>query len=164
MALALALAALFGAAGCMRAPDTDKTADPLRDAQPVHGDVAFYLAADDGAPDARMVTVLRPYPGQEPRVALRPMPAIARGQIARVALNIDEYEGAVLDLQLSEEGARRLAEVTRSAVGKRMAVVVGGKAVSVATIQGEIPGGRLRLSGLTQADAQSLQRELTAAK
>ncbi|ALN57362.1 hypothetical protein GLE_2012 [Lysobacter enzymogenes] len=162
-ALALsALSTLFGAAGCARAPDG--TVDPLAGAQPVRGDVAFYLVAEDGAADARTLPVLRPFPGQEPRVALKPMPAIARGQIAQVALSTDENGQASLDLRLNEEGARRLAQITRDNLGKRMAVVVGATAVSVATIQGEIPGGRLRIGGLAQGDAQALHRELTVAK
>lgn len=160
VALAFALASASGAAGCLRAPE----AETSQGGEPVRGDVAFYLVADDGAAEARTVPVLRPYPGQPPRVALKPTPVVARGQVARVALNQDEYAGAVLDLQLSPHGARRLAEVTRDNVGKRMAVVVGGAAVSVATIQGEIHDGRLRLAGLAQADTQALQRELTLAK
>lgn len=162
LATVLACAALLGAAGCARAPDG--TVEPMSGAQPVRGDVAFYLVAEDDAADARTVPVLRPFPGQQPRVALKPLPAIARGQVAQVALSVDENGQASLDLRLNEEGAQRLAQVTRDNLGKRMAVVVGATAVSVATIQGEIPGGRLRIGGLAPGDAQALHRELIAAK
>ncbi|EEF93468.1 hypothetical protein CATMIT_01901, partial [Catenibacterium mitsuokai DSM 15897] len=81
-----------------------------------------------------------------------------------VALSVDESGQSALDLQLTEPGAQRLAQVTRDNVGKRLAVVVGAMAVNVATIQGEIPGGRLRVSGLDMADAEAFERELVVAK
>lgn len=165
MGVALALAVTFGAGGCLRAPDAPGAAvEPLQNAKPVRGDVAFYLAADGDGAGAKVFPVLRPYQGQQARVAVKPTPVIARGQVALVAVSADEGGGTVLDLQLSDEGAQRLAQVTRDNIGKRIAVVVGGMAVNVATIQGEIPGGRLRVSGLTMADAEAFERELVVAK
>jgi len=162
---AAALSVAFGAGGCLRAPDAPSQAvEPLKNAKPVRGDVAFYLVADGDAASAKVFPVLRPYPGQEARVAVKPMPVIARGQVALVAVSADESGSSGLDLQLSDEGAQRLAQVTRDNMGKRIAVVVGGMAVNVATIQSEISGGRLRVSGLTMADAEAFERELVVAK
>ncbi|MET4729575.1 preprotein translocase subunit SecD [Lysobacter enzymogenes] len=159
LAAMLALAMLAGASACAPQPS-----DSLRNAKPVRGDVAFYLAADGDTAGARTFPVLRPYPGQPAQVAVKPVPVIARGQVALVALSVDESGQSALDLQLTEPGAQRLAQVTRDNVGKRLAVVVGAMAVNVATIQGEIPGGRLRVSGLNMADAEAFERELVVAK
>lgn len=159
----LALAMLAGASACAPQP-LDGTAESLRNAKPVRGDVAFYLAADGDTAGARTFPVLRPYPGQPAQVAVKPVPAIARGQVALVALSVEEGGQSALDLQLTEPGAQRLAQITRDNVGKRIAVVVGAMAVNVATIQGEIAGGRLRVSGLDRSDAQALERELAVAK
>lgn len=154
-----ALTSALGMAGCVRAPQAESLSG-----KPVRGDVAFYLVADDGAADARTVPVLRPYPGQAPRVALKPTPVVARGQVALAAPQIEDDGRAGVDLQLSAEGAQRLAEATRDNVGKRIAVVVNGAAVNVATIQGEIPNGRVRVAGLSPSEAADLQRELVIAK
>ncbi|MBN7136563.1 hypothetical protein A7A76_17595 [Lysobacter enzymogenes] len=163
LAAMLALAVLAGASACAPQPP-DGPVESLRNAKPVRGDVAFYLAADGDTAGARTFPVLRPYPGQPAQVAVKPVPVIARGQVALVALSVDESGQSALDLQLTEPGAQRLAQVTRDNVGKRLAVVVGAMAVNVATIQGEIPGGRLRVSGLDMADAEAFERELVVAK
>ncbi|QQP96754.1 SecDF P1 head subdomain-containing protein [Lysobacter enzymogenes] len=146
MAAALAL----GAAGCARVPE----------AEPVRGDVAFYLVDEGAVEGARTVPVLRPYPGQPPRLALQSVPAVARGQVVQVALRDEDNGGASLELKLSADGAKRLGQATRDNVGKRMAVVVGGVAVNVATIQSEISSDRLQVSGLSRIEAQDLHREL----
>lgn len=153
--VSLVVALALSAAGCGRVPEAS---------EPVRSDVALYLVDDSAAEGGRTVAVLRPYPGQPPRVTLQPMPAVARGQVARVAVGKDGVGGSALELQLSEAGAQRLARVTRDNVGKRMAVVMGATAVSVSTIQSEIPGGRLSIGGLDLAEAQALHRELVAGR
>lgn len=147
---ALAAALALGVAGCGRMPDAER----------VRGDVAFYLVDEGAAEGARTVPVLRPYPGQPPRLALQSVPAVARGQVVQVALRDEENGGASLELKLSADGAKRLGQATRDNVGKRMAVVVGGVAVNVATIQSEISSDRLQVSGLSRVEAQDLRREL----
>ncbi|MFK3651475.1 SecDF P1 head subdomain-containing protein [Lysobacter enzymogenes] len=149
-----AMAAALGAAGCARSPDASGGGEAVR------GDVAFYLVDEGAVEGARTVPVLRPYPGQPPRLALQSVPAVARGQIVRVALRSEENGGASLQLTLSADGAKRLGQATRDNVGKRMAVVVGAVAVNVATIQSEISGGSLQVSGLSRAEALALHREL----
>lgn len=74
-------------------------------------------------------------------------------------------------LELTAEGAERLAAGTRAALKRRIAVVVDGKVVSAPAVQTEIAGGRLTVTlgaadldqGLAEAErlAVALRRART---
>lgn len=55
-------------------------------------------------------------------------------------------------LEFSPAGAAKLATVTQENVGRRMAVLVDGRVLTVAVINSPISGGRLSLSGAMTAD------------
>ena len=68
-----------------------------------------------------------------------------------------------VEFTLTPEGRDRFAALTRSNVGRRVAVVVNGAVVASSIIGGEMPDGRAMLSGnYTNAQARSLAQELVA--
>ncbi len=54
---------------------------------------------------------------------------------------------AVVSFRLTSEGARKFADLTAKNVGRELAAILDGKAVSVATIREEIPSGEGSISG-----------------
>jgi SecD/SecF fusion protein len=52
-----------------------------------------------------------------------------------------------IQVTLTDEGAKRFAMVTRQNVGERLAIVIEGKVYFAPRVLGEIPGGRLNISG-----------------
>jgi len=69
-----------------------------------------------------------------------------------------------VDIELTQSGADLMAAATSKNVGHRIAIVVGGVAISVSTVQTPITGGRFEISGqwtLAQANAlaSQLQRQ-----
>ncbi len=84
---------------------------------------------------------------------------ITNAQVARDALTSQP----TVNFTLNKEGADKFDRLTRDNVGKSMAVVLDGKVVSYAVIREEIPSGSVQISGLDQAQAQSLSIVLRTA-
>lgn len=63
---------------------------------------------------------------------------------------------------LTESGAERFAEATRSNIGSRLAIVVDGKIYAAPLVSGESPGGRIRIVGAfkNEEEAQALADRL----
>lgn len=53
-----------------------------------------------------------------------------------------------VSMDLDSEGARIFAKVTGANVGKRLAIVLDGKIVSIPNIESKIPNGRARITGM----------------
>jgi preprotein translocase subunit SecD len=68
-----------------------------------------------------------------------------------------------VEFTLTPEGRDRFATLTRTNIGRRLAVVVNGAVVASAIIGAEMPDGRAMLSGnYTEAQANALAAELVA--
>ncbi|MEZ0471663.1 SecDF P1 head subdomain-containing protein [Luteimonas salinilitoris] len=160
---AMALVAVFAVAGCTHV-NREEASVESEAMQPVRGDVAFHLAAEPGQPDAMTLPMLRQDDADTSVLALQPVPVVEGTQVASVDLGLEDGEFATLDLRLTGEGARRLRMATAENVGKRLAVVAGGRVISVATIMAEIPGGEVRISELDVSDAKKLYETMTLAE
>ena len=161
---ALALALAVSALGCAHRTTTDASSpEAAAVGRPVQGDVAFYLEAESGRADALKLAMLHPVDGAPVEVSLQPQPVVARGEVATVAMAIEDNGFAALDLRLDPSGAQHLRQVTADNVGKRMAVVAAGRVLTVATVMGEIGDGKVRVAGLNFVDAQTVYRRLTEA-
>ena len=53
-----------------------------------------------------------------------------------------------IDIQLTDDGAKRLAAVTRGNIGKRLAIIINGKLCLAPRIASEISGGQVVISGV----------------
>ena len=59
---------------------------------------------------------------------------------------------AVVGMQLTSEGAKIFSKVTGANIGKRMAIVLDGKIVSIPNIQERIPSGNAQITGMANMD------------
>ncbi len=59
---------------------------------------------------------------------------------------------AVVSMELTGEGAKVFSRVTGANVGKRMAIVLDGKIVSIPNIQERIPSGRAQITGMANIE------------
>ena len=57
-----------------------------------------------------------------------------------------------VSMDLNSEGARIFAKVTGANIGKRLAIVLDGKIVSIPNIESKIPNGRARITGMANID------------
>jgi hypothetical protein len=66
-----------------------------------------------------------------------------------------------IEITFTDEGRRRFAEVTRQNIGRRLAIIIDGRAYSAPKMMAEIPGGRVEISGnFTQEQATDLARKM----
>ncbi len=59
---------------------------------------------------------------------------------------------SVVGMELTSEGAKIFSRVTGANVGKRMAIVLDGRIVSIPNIQERIPSGRAQITGMANID------------
>ena len=57
-----------------------------------------------------------------------------------------------VSMDLNSEGARIFAKVTGANIGKRLAIVLDGKIVSIPNIESKIPNGRARITGMANIE------------
>jgi len=75
----------------------------------------------------------------------------------------DQFGKPEVAFTLSSEGAKKFAKITEENVGKRMAIVLDKKILSMPVIRERIPGGQVRITGdFTMKDAQDLALVLRA--
>jgi preprotein translocase subunit SecD len=75
--------------------------------------------------------------------------------IKRAAVQTDQFGKPEVVFSLSVEGAQQFLKVTEENVGRRLAIVLDGKILSMPLIRERIPGGQVRITGdFTMKDAQ----------
>ena len=75
----------------------------------------------------------------------------------------DQFGKPMIGFELNDEGAVKFAEITRTNMGKQLAIMLDGKEQSAPVIQSEIPGGKGSISGsFTYESAQNLANLLKA--
>lgn len=67
--------------------------------------------------------------------------------LTRAALSTDQTNRWVVDLEFNDKGANKFGELTRSLVGKPMAIFFNGELQSAPMIREQILGGRAQISG-----------------
>ena len=80
-------------------------------------------------------------------------------QSASVTTNfhIGEPDEIMVDLKLTPPAAKQFAKITRDNVGRRLAIIVGGKIIEAPRIAGEIPSGEAQIGGnFTTEEAKRL--------
>ena len=83
--------------------------------------------------------------------------------IQRAQVSNDQFGKPEVDFTLNMEGGKKFSKITEVNVGKRMAIVLDGKILSMPVIRERIPGGQVRISGnFTLKEAQDLALVLRA--
>jgi hypothetical protein len=120
------------------------------------GYVGFHLVQADGeAPPDEIRTGLRRIDDGGGGLTVEAAPVLTGARVSDVWIG-----GGGLTLTFDDEGRRRLGEVTGANVGRRLAVVSGGRALMAPTIQEAIRGGVVEVSGLDDDEAAALGRAL----
>jgi hypothetical protein len=69
-----------------------------------------------------------------------------------------------IEIVFTDAGKRRFAELTRQNVGRRLAIIIGGKLHCAPIIRMEIPGGRAEVSGsFSEQEARELAKKIVGA-
>jgi beta-lactamase regulating signal transducer with metallopeptidase domain/formylglycine-generating enzyme required for sulfatase activity len=84
--------------------------------------------------------------------------------IASAIAQADPLGNPVIEVQMTEAGAQRFAEVTRANIGRQLAIVVDGRLLIAPRIHSEIIGGRLQITGsFSVKEAVELADKMNAA-
>lgn len=132
------------------------------DARPRPDDscLCFYLEGDKDDPGVREL----PFAGEEGPFLAEPFPCLTEQMVLGASLGQDSARNAPLvDIALTERGAKLFDEVTRQSIGKRMAIVVDGQVVSAPRIQSRIPSGKAQISGsFTRQEAEAIVERINS--
>jgi preprotein translocase subunit SecD len=75
--------------------------------------------------------------------------------IKKAGVQTDQFGKPEVVFSLSAEGAKQFLRITEANVGRRLAIVLDGKVLSMPLIRERIPGGQVRITGdFTMKDAQ----------
>jgi len=75
--------------------------------------------------------------------------------IKRAQVQTDQFGKPEVTFELSSDGAKEFARITEANVGKRLAIILDNKILSMPAIRERIPSGRVRITGdFTMKDAQ----------
>ncbi|MBU2712405.1 SecDF P1 head subdomain-containing protein [Zooshikella harenae] len=78
-------------------------------------------------------------------------------------LNKDNFNGPVIDIELSDEFGQKLAHFTRKHLGQRMSISIDGTLVSAGTKIREKIGQKLTVTGLSEQEASRIVQSLLTA-
>ena len=83
--------------------------------------------------------------------------------IKRAQVATDQFGKPEVTFELSAEGAKLFAQITEVNVGKRLAVILDDKIMTMPSIRERIPGGQVRITGdFTMKEAQDIALVLRA--
>ena len=113
------------------------------------------LVLDKGGPTAELLTNSAAEPPQVVAVERRRLLDHTGVKEASVQQTVPgQPEIGVI---FNEEGTRRFAAITRTNVGRRLAIIIGGELNSAPIVRSEIPGGKVTISGrFTPEEATNL--------
>ncbi len=124
------------------------------------------LVAEDASPDTEAMVhpTKSDNPGDWPTLHVEKK-VLLDDACLKKAFVVREGDGSPsIDLEFTGEGAERFAEVTRQAVGQRLAIVIDGTLWSAPNIREPITGGHARVSGnFTAEEAAQLAAKIEAA-
>jgi hypothetical protein len=152
--LAIALLALAAVAHAVPAPSM----------------IQFRLVVDSPTADSEPMTIVQPNnPSRQPEVLnVQKDVLLDRSDLesakfgAQISGVPDNFPGPMrISIKFTDAGAKRLAEVTRQSIGKRLAIVIDGKLVSAPLIITSITGGAAEVTGnFTKEEARVLATEM----
>lgn len=135
-------------------------ADELTGGEP--GTVAFEARLASFDEVKGWESVPGPRPGQT--LWISPAPALTNADVAQ-AWPDRMGEGFCIGLLLTEEGALKLARLTREHIGEQMALMLDGRVTAAPRIAAEIDGGRaLILGDFTEAEATAVAAGIVGKK
>ncbi len=83
--------------------------------------------------------------------------------IKRAQVATDQFGKAEVQFELSAGGAKQFAQITEVNVGRRLAIILDDKIMTMPLIRERIPGGQVRITGdFTMTDAQDIALVLRA--
>ncbi len=81
-----------------------------------------------------------------------------------VSISTDYQGKPAIDCKFTSEGKKRFAEITSQNVGKRIAIIINGKLVTVPKIAAPITAGNLEITGhFNEQEAKGLAAKINAA-
>ena len=94
---------------------------------------------------------------QQVKVAVDSVPIISILDFEKVRMTYINYPNyPELDIQLTKKGKLKFAKVTSENIGKSLAIIIDNKLLSLATVQTEIPNGKIGISGLDKKQIEEI--------
>jgi len=108
----------------------------------------FRLVMDSPTADSEQMTVVQPNNSpKQPEVLNVQKEVLLDNSIVKNATVVDSGGNPEIDVKLTDDGAKRLAEITQQNIGKRLALVVDGKLYEAPRIATAIMGGEALITG-----------------
>jgi preprotein translocase subunit SecD len=123
----------------------------------------FRLVVDSPTADSEPMTVVAANPHSTRPEVLNVQKTVLLDQSAvkHATASKDALGQSIVNVELTADGAKRFAAVTRDNVGKRLAIIIEGQLYSAPVIQTEITSGHAQISGaFTPQQAQDLAARL----
>ena len=123
----------------------------------------FRLVVDSPTADSEPMNEVQPENSPRPPEVLNVQKAVLLDQTAvkSALVNVDNLGNTMIDVRLTDDGAKRFAEVTRQNLGKRLAIVIDGKLYEAPRIATAITGGEAIISGaFTREEAKDLATKI----
>jgi preprotein translocase subunit SecD len=96
--------------------------------------------------------------GTEQKVYLHKVAELTNEDIAGASVVTDKSKASVVDVELTKEGRRKLARLTKEHQGKPLAVLIDGKVIAAPVVRDEIDGNA-RISGnFTKEEAERIAK------
>ncbi len=84
-------------------------------------------------------------------------PELTGGVVVDAQASVDpEDNRPIVNMEMNSEGAREWARITGANIGKRIAIALDNSVYSAPVVQGKIPGGRSRITGMESANEARL--------
>ena len=119
----------------------------------------FRLVLANPTADSEQMTVVQPNhsPRQPEVLNVQKEVLLDNSVVKNATVVVDGGGNPEIDVKLTDDGARRLAEATRQNIGKRLALVVDGKLYEAPRIATAITGGEALITGhFTKEEAENL--------
>jgi preprotein translocase subunit SecD len=161
MAVCLVAAAL--ATACKPRPQQRADAtQPVSDAQPVF---QISLVLDTPSADSEQMTFPTKNGVNTHTEAVNVQKTVLLDQTAlqSAKASTDALGHPVIEINFTDDGRGRFAELTRQNIGKRLAILIDGRLYMAPVVQTEISGGKAQISGsFSNQEARDLAAKLNA--
>jgi preprotein translocase subunit SecD len=126
------------------------------------------LVLDDAPSSSEQMTLIeKSMRGSQSRkevLYVQRIPLIDQTAVKSATAVTDRDTGASqINIDFTEQGAERLARVTRENIDKRLAIIIDGHIYSAPTIMTEISGGKAQITGITEQEAKTLAKKINDA-
>jgi preprotein translocase subunit SecD len=126
------------------------------------------LVEEQAGKDTEEMTMVHPIKNQDRKVEqavhVGKTVLLDHTAIASAAAQTDVLGNPIIHIKFTEKGRERFADVTRSNIGKQLAIVVDGRLLLVPRIHSEIPGGKADIAGsFSEQEAAEFATKINAA-